>query len=119
MGTPFGNYIRTMRLENEMSIRSLARHLGLSHVYLGRVERGDTTPLTEEHWPKLLEVLPGVTEQDLIAKSEISRPITLDVSDEDMKSYQNLVPVLARKIQDHSLSDEKAERILKILSGND
>ena len=51
--SPFGNYIRRMRVASGRSLREVADAIGISHVYLGEVERGVRGPLMESHWDAL------------------------------------------------------------------
>lgn len=54
----FGGYLRTKRERLGVSMRSLAKSLGISHVYLGEIERGQKGYLPEKYWDKLVEVIP-------------------------------------------------------------
>ena len=52
----FGQYVKSLRTAANLSQRALAERLGLSHVYLGEVERGKRTALLPFRWPALVEI---------------------------------------------------------------
>lgn len=61
----FGIYLRDKRVAAGLSLRHVADQLGITHVYLGEVERGVRGPLKRKHWDKLIKVIPGVTQENL------------------------------------------------------
>lgn len=42
--TNFGSELRKLRIAKEISIKHLARDLGISHTYISHIERGKTLP---------------------------------------------------------------------------
>lgn len=65
MSTPFGAHIRRLRLAARLSLRDVAKATGMSHVYIGEVERGRRGPFIRERWPLLTGAIPGLTLEDL------------------------------------------------------
>ena len=55
-----GASIRRARVAAGVSLRSAAKEIGVSHVFLGLVERGQR-PLPREHYPRIAKALPGWT----------------------------------------------------------
>lgn len=53
----YGKTLKEERTEHEVSLRELARHLGISHVVVSEVETGKRPALADRHIPKLVEVL--------------------------------------------------------------
>ena len=47
-GKAFGNRIRRLRTDREISLRAFARQIGMSPTYLSKVERGEFLPPAEE-----------------------------------------------------------------------
>lgn len=56
----FGEYVRTERLQAGYTQRQLADAMGISHVYLGEVERGVRGPFTEDRMNMMFDALPGM-----------------------------------------------------------
>jgi transcriptional regulator with XRE-family HTH domain len=76
----FGQYLEKHRILNKMSARHLASCLGVSHVYLRKVEKGESAPLHEDRWSSLIANLDTVTRSDLKKMASLSRPYTLDLT---------------------------------------
>lgn len=53
----FGSYLKHKREEKQISLRELARRLGVSAPFLSDVENNRRTPLTEERLATLADVL--------------------------------------------------------------
>ena len=116
--TPFGRLIRRRRVEAGRSLRDVADAIGISHVYLGEVERGLRGPLKREHWHALMQAIPGLGREELERAGEISRPLSLDLSDAPPR-YQDLALALARRFKRHNLSENDIARLMRILGGSD
>src|SRR5687767_12179133 len=94
----FGRYIRRQRAEAGVSLRSAARALKVSAVYLGEVERGVRPPLKEPHWDALIRTVPTIDRSVLERLTAKERPIQLDLRDAAPR-YQDLGLALARRIE--------------------
>lgn len=110
----FGTYLRARRLAAKKSLREVADAVGVSHVYLGEVERGDSSPMREDRWPALVRAIPGVTLEDLRRHTQLTKPVQLSIGDAPPK-YQELTLALARRIENRDLSDAQLTKILKVL----
>lgn len=67
--------IRTMRAERSLSLRDVADHLGISHVFMGEIERG-IRPLPAKH-VEPLAILFGVPPDSIRGRA----PERIDLSD--------------------------------------
>ncbi len=114
----FGNYIRHMRVESGRSLREVADAIGISHVYLGEVERGVRGPLMESHWDALIAAIPGLARAELKRAAQVSRALEIDLSRAPAR-YQDLALALARRFKRRDLSEADLARLLKVLKGDE
>ena len=113
----FGAYVREAREQAKFSLRQVANKLGVSHVYLGEVERGVRGPMDQKHWPILMKTIPGITKQNLVDTAKLSRPYRFKIP-EGQPKYKDLTLAFARRIEDADLSDSEIENMLKMLRGD-
>lgn len=114
----FGQYIRRQRAAAGVSLRSAAKALDVSAVYLGEVERGVRPPLREVHWDKLIRAVPTIERTTLEHLTAKVRPIHLDLRDSPPK-YQDLALALARRIEKQNISKVDLEKLFAILGEDD
>jgi len=114
----FGRYIRSQRAAAGVSLRSAAKALDVSAVYLGEMERGVRPPLKDEHWDTLVSVVPTIERAVLERLSAKQRPIQLDLRDAPPR-YQDLGLALARRIEKQNISTIDLEKLFKILGDKD
>lgn len=114
----FGAYLRQKRIAAGRSLREVAEAVGISHVYLGEVERGVRGPLKPEHWNALIECVPGLTREELEHHARTSRPLEIDLADAPPR-YQNLALALERRLKRRDLSRSDIARLLKVLRRGD
>lgn len=114
----FGRYIRRQRAEAGVSLRSAAKALDVSAVYLGEVERGVRPPLKETHWDALIRAVPAIERQVLERLTAKQRPIQLDLRDSPPR-YQDLGLALARRIEKQNISSVDLEKLFSILGDKD
>jgi transcriptional regulator with XRE-family HTH domain len=112
----FGVYLRQQRVAAGLSLRDVAQRLGISHVYLGEVERGVRGPLKPEHWSALLKIIPSLSRIELERTAAASRPMRVDLADAP-PVYQDLALALARRFKRRDLSEPEITRLLKLLGG--
>jgi transcriptional regulator with XRE-family HTH domain len=110
--SPFGAYLREVRTASGKSLREVADALGISHVYLGEVERGRRRTLPEKYWAALTEVLPQLSPEELESLASASEP--LDPVAMEGRSRE-VVVALARTLEEEGMSDDLANELLKIL----
>lgn len=60
---PFGTLLRSARLEKGLSLRALAKALGVSHEYIHQVEKGYVKAMPPSIYPRLSTLL-GVAEEE-------------------------------------------------------
>ncbi len=114
--SPFGRYVRARRIDAHKSLREVAHAIGVSHVYLGEVERGIRGPIKRDRWARLIDAVPGVTLDGLEAMSASSRPLQIRL-DEAPPAYRDLALSLARRIEQKDLDPEKLHQLLALLGG--
>ena len=56
----FGSYLRSVREFERVSLRGMAKEMGISHVYLGEVERGIRGPLSVSRTAAAVDSLVGL-----------------------------------------------------------
>lgn len=117
--THFGQYIREERTRHRISLRQLADELGVSHVFLGAVERGKDRPrrlLAEEHWDKLIELVPTITKSKLRRLAELARVRIDDAAVQNLPPAGQLAAAaFARKVNEGTLSSEEIRKLLMLL----
>jgi transcriptional regulator with XRE-family HTH domain len=114
----FGRYIRRQRAIAGVSLRTAAKAMDVSAVYLGEVERGVRPPLKSEHWDALIRVVPTIDRAALDRLSTQARPVQLDLRDAPPK-YQDLALALARRIEKRNISRGDLEKLINILGEHD
>lgn len=111
-GSPFGVYLREVRTASGESLRRVAEELGITHVYLGEVERGRRRVLPEKYWQKLVALLPGFSLEQLRVLAAASEP--LDPAAMEGRSRE-VVVALARALEEDGMSEELATQLLDVL----
>ena len=110
----YGRYLRNMRLDADISLRSAAKNIGVSAVYFSEVERGVRPPMKKDRWDALLKAIPTLDAEQHARLAANAKPIQLDLRDAPPK-YQDLGLALARRIEKKNLSDTDFERLYSIL----
>ncbi|HET9949160.1 MAG TPA: hypothetical protein VFQ22_09585 [Longimicrobiales bacterium] len=96
-----------------MSLREVADTLGITHVYLGEVERGRRRVLPEKHWEKLVQAIPGLSLAELELAAAASEP--LDPAAMEEGPGREVVVALARALEAKTLSEDVAKELLEVL----
>jgi len=112
-----GRYLRAKRVAAGLSLRRVAEQIGVSHVYLGEVERGVRPPLKRERWPQVAEAIPKVTVDEL-QELHLSDRRTLDLQDAPAK-YRALAHALARRMERQDLDQNVMDELLALLRGTE
>lgn len=114
MDTRFGELLRKLRMDANRSLGELARHLGVSVVYLSDVERGRRAPLA---FPKIIETATFLNVRPLPlfkAAAQHRGSFDLDVTDYPDSAFE-LLSSLARGKR----SDEIYHQLLQALEQYD
>jgi transcriptional regulator with XRE-family HTH domain len=114
---PFGTFLRDRRIAAGLSLREVARGMGITAVYLGEVERGVRGPFVRDRWVDLARLIPGVTMGDLERRARLADGVRLDLSDAPPE-YQDLGLALARRIEQRDLEPTEVTSLLRILRGD-
>jgi transcriptional regulator with XRE-family HTH domain len=109
-----GHFIRNKRIEAGISLRKAAEMMGVSHVFLGEVERGVRASLSHDRWADLIRAVPTITLEDLERHSALTRPVQLDLRDAPLR-YQDLGLALARRIEKRDLPEGQLQLMLDLL----
>lgn len=110
----FGEHLRRKRVEARLSLRELAKILGLSHTYLGEVERGECGPLSRDFWPKIVDAIPGVTLGEIEEVSFNARRLSIDLS--SLRGDARAAAVaFAQRVADGTLSEQLGSELLVLL----
>jgi transcriptional regulator with XRE-family HTH domain len=94
----------------------VADAVGVSHVTLGEIERGDRPALRRDRWQKLEEALPGFSVVEVEGLMAEERPVQLDLSAASPQ-YRRLGLELARRIEKKDLSNDEIDKLTRILRG--
>ena len=108
----FGEFMRLKRLENELSLRNLARQTGIDVAYLSRIEGKVKPPQKEEIIIKLIKALNLNTNdaqklKDLASIQNNEIPSDIELQEDNFEA----IPVLLRTISNKKLN---AEQILEL-----
>jgi transcriptional regulator with XRE-family HTH domain len=110
--SPFGVYLRDARTSAGKSLREVADALGITHVYLGEVERGRRRVLPDKYWDRLVECLPAMSYNELETLAAASEPLDPSAME---GSSREVVVALARALEGGEMSDDLAKQLLAIL----
>lgn len=114
----FGKLLRAKRMAAGLSLRQVATAVGVSHVFLGEVERGVRSSLKADHWPGLLAAVPGLTPEELERAAATSGPLKLSIA-EAPPAYQDLALALARRLQRQDLKPSEMQELIALLKGGE
>ena len=115
MKTHLGRYLRACRNEEGLSLRSLADQVGLSDVFLSQVERGKKR-LDRSHWQVIAEAIDCLQVDEMETRAELDETMEIDIEDD---ADAGLALELARKMTTTTLTDEKMNRLIALLSGRE
>lgn len=113
----FGAYLRRERVTAGLSLRTVADAVGVTHVYLGEVERGVRGPMDKKWWPALIAAVPTITEAELERKAAQTKPVAIALENAPPE-YQDLGLALARRIEKRDLGTEEILKLMKLLKGD-
>ncbi len=114
----FGAYVRRHRNAAGLSLRVVAEALGVSHVYLGEIERGVRAMNRAAYWRALVDLIPTMSIEELKELAESAKPVQLSLKDAPPE-YRDLGMALARRLERRDLGDLEISRLLDILKGGD
>ena len=116
----FGEFMRLKRLENELSLRSLAKETGIDVAYLSRIERTARPPEKEEIIKKIIKALKLNKEdaqklKDLASIQNNSIPEDIEIKHENFEA----IPVLLRTISNKQLTSEQILDLARRINSKD
>ena len=116
MGARFGEAARNARIEREVSLKTVADHLGWTPAYVSDIERGNRNPPSAEkvkQWARLIHVDPD----QFLRDAALDRP-SIELPIEGNPSKGELALMLARAWEQLT-KDQEAELMkeLKRITG--
>ncbi|MBK7977860.1 MAG: helix-turn-helix domain-containing protein [Deltaproteobacteria bacterium] len=113
--TPFGRLLRAERKRARFSQAELGKLVGLSHAYLGEVERGARGPFPARYWPALVKALPSLTLAEIERAAAQSQPLAIDLS-RTTPEQAELALALAMRIRGGDLGADECARLVESLA---
>lgn len=108
----FGELIRRLREDKEITLRSMADKIGISAAYLSRIERDRENPPTEGIIKKLAVIL-EVEDHKLFAAAN-------KMTKEDWKYFgKSKMPQFLRIARERNLSDEQIQKLINKMNEED
>lgn len=111
----FGSYLRTIRLEAGISQRKLAGMLNISPTFLCEVENGHGRTLDDVRCREVKKLLPNADLELLLQLRERCLRALVFPTDEVSPTKRRLLVEVYESLFDGSLSDERAEEMLREL----
>lgn len=113
----FGKKIKELRREKNITLRQLARDLGLTPAYVSRIENGHENPPKAEYISKIAQIL-GVDESVLFAlvpKDLRYQRIPDDIIEGYQKNEANTkkIPEFFRTVKDTDLTEDDWDEIIE------
>jgi len=109
--TAFGERIRELRTQRDdyISLRELARRVGIDFTYLSKIENGKVAPPSDEVIEKLARELGADLEELLALAAKVSQKELRKAVAQDPR-----IGVLFRKLQSRDLTEEQLKQVLEI-----
>jgi transcriptional regulator with XRE-family HTH domain len=111
-----GQYIRKQRLASGLSLRELADQLGVSHVFVGGIERG-TKSVPDTMVDRLAEHVEGIKVATLRKYMSDAFPVRFEISKAGAVE-RSLAAAFAQKAE-RGFSEEELKALRSILLGGD
>ena len=106
----FGWFVRQRREAKEISLRQMAKGIGVSPAYLSQVERGQSAPPTEDKVKAIAEILDLDADELLAVAGKVSSDLTKIIRDQPRDTA-----FLIRGTQGLS-DDERAKQFKQIVA---
>ena len=113
----FGERLKKLRKEKDISLRQMAKILGITPPYLSRIENGHEHPPKAEHISKMAEIL-GIDESVLfeLVPTDLKNK---RIPDEIVEGYQKdgvskkKVPEFFRSVKKAKLTEEEWDELIE------
>lgn len=109
----FGRYLRERRLSARLTLREVAKRIGVTHVPIVSVEQGTRPALARSRWAALEKAIPGFSAAEAERLMAAERPLTISV--EEVPEYIDLSLAFARRVERRDLSPAEIDDLLRIL----
>jgi len=114
----FGDYLRDLRVQRDISMRTLAKELNMDVGNLSKIENGKMKPPMKERFIEDIS--------DILKLSKDEKEKLIDISSHESGEYprdikemlkeHSYIPVLLRTISNKKLSDEEIRKLIKRLN---
>lgn len=115
---PFGDYLRGIRVQRGVSMRTLAKELNMDVGNLSKIENGKMKPPIKEQFIEdicdILKLNKEEKERLIDISSHESGEYPRDIK--EMLKEHNYIPVLLRTISNKKLSDEEIRKLTEKLN---
>ena len=113
---PFGETVRSRRLEKRITLREMGRKLGVSAAYVSDIELGRRNAPLGDLLSKIADAL-GLSRDDLEAKARVARrTLVINLQQRGRSSEQlESAAAFARQWEAGQIDDAKARKILEYL----
>lgn len=118
LSLPFGAYLRSKRVDADLSLRHVASQVGISHVHLGHVERGHSSPLKREYWTGLISVIPGLVRDELERRAQLACRFEIKLWDAP-QAYQELARTFVRRLERRDIPAQDMSALFQLLSSEE
>ena len=111
----FGEFLQDKREDRNITLREMAKRIGVSAPFLSDVEKGRTAPLTKERLDKVSEILDLSKEEKAQMYTIVGKQkniVAPDVSDYVMRDY---VSAALRTARDLNAGDAEWQRFVEEL----
>ena len=116
----FGEVVRRRRLKARITLRAMARELGVSAAYISDIELGHRNPPQNEMLAKIADLLE--LDRDYLENLAVfsRRRVSIDMRDKDRSELERQMAVaFARRWDRGRIPDSVVEEILKMLQEGD
>lgn len=113
-----GSYLRDRRTEAGISLREAAQRVGISHVFLGAVERGRKS-LPQSHWAAIESAIPGV-EREVLAELSSDAEANYQLRLRDAGPvFEEIGQALLRRADRRDMHADQLQQLLRLLRGDE
>lgn len=110
----FGEKIKDVRVSKKISIRTMAKRLGISAGYLSKIERGEEKPPMGDLISEIAKYL-EIPEHELFNLAKDAGRVPKELSDvyQKNKTFMRKLPEFLRTASDANLNEEQWNALIK------
>lgn len=117
-----GEYIKSYRKANDMSMDDFSKQSGLSKAYISMLEKnrhpqnGKPITPTLETCKKAAKAM-GISVNELLKKLDPAAPIDMDAAQPETPKLEGIYLSFAKQAQDEGIDPDDIMRVLEVLKG--